>query len=49
MWEHREALGLTTTLTLEDLELHENHVLTVNAGGSGRQGKGKGLGPVSKG
>ena len=32
MWENREALGLTTTLTLEDLELHENAVLTVNAG-----------------
>ncbi|GAX74436.1 hypothetical protein CEUSTIGMA_g1885.t1 [Chlamydomonas eustigma] len=30
MWEHREALGLTTTLSLEDLELHSSHVLTVD-------------------
>ena len=32
MWEHREALGLTTTLSLEDLELHETAVLTIDAG-----------------
>jgi len=30
MWEHRDALGLTSTLSLEDLELHDNHVLTID-------------------
>ena len=35
MWEHREALGLTTTLSLEDLELHETAVLTIDAGERG--------------
>lgn len=32
MWEHREALGLTSTLSLEDLELHDNLVMTIDPG-----------------
>ena len=32
MWEHRDALGLTSTLSLEDLELHDSHVLTIDPG-----------------